>query len=112
MRKIEAIIRPEKFECVKSALEEMGIIGMTVTDVRGRGRQRGTRIQFRGREMEIDLLHKVKIEIVVEEEAVDSVVNAVLENARTGEIGDGKIFIMQVEDVIRVRTGERGRTVL
>jgi len=112
MKKIEAIIRPEKFEYVKSVLEEKGIIGMTVTDVRGRGGQKGMRIQFRGREMEIDLLQKVKIEIVVEEEAVDGVVNTIIETARTGDIGDGKIFIMPVEDVIRVRTGERGKAVL
>ncbi len=108
MKKIEAVIRPEKLEYVKAALEEKGIVGMTITEVRGRGRQKGMKIQFRGREMEVDTLPKVKIEVVVSDEAVDTVVNTIVEAARTGNVGDGKIFVIPVEKVVRVRTGEEG----
>jgi len=108
MKKIEAVIRPERLEYVKAALEEKGIVGMTITEVRGRGRQKGMKIQFRGREMEIDTLPKVKIEVVVSDEAVDTVVNTIVEAARTGNVGDGKIFVIPVEKVVRVRTGEEG----
>jgi len=108
MKKIEAIIRPERLEYVKAALEEKGIVGMTITEVRGRGRQKGMKIQFRGREMEIDTLPKVKIEVVVSDEVVDTVVNTIVEAARTGSVGDGKIFVIPVEKVVRVRTGEEG----
>ena len=106
MKKIEAIVRPERLEHVKAALETKGVTGMTITEVRGRGRQKGMRIQFRGREMEIDTLPKVKIEVVVSDELSDSVVGAIMEAARTGNVGDGKIFVMPVEKVVRVRTGE------
>ena len=108
MKKIEAIIRPERLDAVKQALEEIGCIGMTVSEVRGRGRQRGVVHQWRGREYRVDLLPKVKLEIVVSDEMVEKVVQTIIESARTGNIGDGKIFIIPIEEVIRVRTGERG----
>ena len=108
MKKIEAVIRPERLEYVKAALEEKGITGMTVTEVRGRGRQKGMTIQFRGREMVVDLLPKVKIEVVVSDEVVDTAVKTIVDAARTGGVGDGKIFVIPVERVVRVRTGEEG----
>ncbi|WP_456473803.1 P-II family nitrogen regulator [Candidatus Pyrohabitans sp.] len=108
MKKIEAIIRPEKLDEVKLALEEIGCIGMTVSEVRGRGRQRGIVHQWRGREYRVDLLPKVKLEIVVGDEFADRVIQTIVETARTGSIGDGKIFVVPIEDVVRVRTGERG----
>jgi nitrogen regulatory protein P-II 1 len=108
MKKIEAIIRPEKLDAVKQALEEIGCIGMTVSEVRGRGRQRGVVHQWRGREYRVDFLPKVKLEIVVGDGLVEKVIQTILESARTGNIGDGKIFVVPIDDVIRVRTGERG----
>ncbi len=108
MKKVEAIIRPEKLEEVKHALEEAGFIGMTVTEVKGRGRQKGIEQQWRGRKYRVDLLPKVKIEMVVKDEDVDRVIDIIIEKARTGSIGDGKIFVSTVEEVIRVRTGEKG----
>ncbi len=108
MKKVEAIIRPEKLEEVKNALEKAGFIGMTVTEVKGRGRQKGIEQQWRGRRYRVDLLPKVKIEMVVRDEDVDKVIDIILEKARTGSIGDGKIFVSSVEEVIRVRTGEKG----
>jgi nitrogen regulatory protein P-II 1 len=108
MKKIEAIIRPEKLDEVKLALEDIGCIGMTVSEVKGRGRQKGIVHQWRGREYRVDLLPKVKLEIVVSDDMVDKVVETIVETARTGNVGDGKIFVLPIEDVIRVRTGERG----
>ncbi len=108
MKKIEAIIRPEKLDDVKLALEDIGCIGMTVSEVKGRGRQKGIVHQWRGREYRVDLLPKVKLEIVVSDDMVDKVVETIVETARTGNVGDGKIFVLPIEDVIRVRTGERG----
>ena len=108
MKKVEAIIRAEKFMDVKEALEKRGFYGMTVTDVRGRGRQKGMQLQFRGRIMEIDLMPKVKIELVVTDEEVNDVITIISDYARTGSVGDGKIFVIPVEEVVRVRTGERG----
>ncbi len=108
MKKIEAIIRAEKLGEVKNALESKGFYGMTVTDVRGRGRQKGVQLQFKGRTMEIDLLPKVKIEIVVRDEDVEEVIELITNFARTGNVGDGKIFIIPVEDAVRIRTVERG----
>jgi len=108
MKKIEAIIRAEKFEDVKRELEANGFYGMTVTDVRGRGRQRGVKIQFRGRSMEVDLLQKVKIELVIADDEVEKVIELISNSARTGNIGDGKIFVIPVEEAVRIRTGERG----
>ncbi|MGQ9462862.1 MAG: P-II family nitrogen regulator [Candidatus Fervidibacter sp.] len=108
MKMIHAIIRPHKLHEVKSALSEIGVSGMTVIDVRGYGRQKGHVERYRGAEYTVDLLAKVKLEIVVRDDQVDEVVNAILRAARTGEIGDGKIFITPVEEAIRVRTGDRG----
>ncbi|MEJ8542645.1 P-II family nitrogen regulator [Methanothermobacter wolfeii] len=109
MKEIVAIIRPEKLEEVKNALEEAGCHGMTVTEVRGRGRQLGVTESYRGRDYRIDLLPKTKIEIVVNDEEVDRVIETIVKNAQTGDIGDGKIFISSVEDVVRIRTGESGK---
>jgi nitrogen regulatory protein P-II 1 len=109
MKKIEAIIKPFKLDEVKQALSEIGIMGMTVTEVKGHGRQKGHKEIYRGAEYQVDFLPKTKIEIIVEQSMVDSVVKKILESARTGKIGDGKIFVMPVEEVIRVRTGETGK---
>ncbi len=108
MKKIEAIVRPEKLDEVKLALEEIGCIGMTVSEVKGRGRQKGIVQQWRGREYRVDLLPKVKLEIVVGNELAEKVVETIVETARTGKVGDGKIFVLPVEEVVRVRTGEKG----
>ncbi len=108
MKKVEAIIKPFKLDEVKDALVEMGIGGMTVTEVRGFGKQKGKTEIYRGTEYVIDFLPKVKIEVVVRDEDVEKVVKAIVENAYTGKVGDGKIFILPVEDVIRIRTSERG----
>jgi nitrogen regulatory protein PII len=109
MKKIEAIIKPFKLDDVKQALSEIGITGMTVTEVKGHGRQKGHKEIYRGAEYQVDFLPKTKIEIIVDQSMVDSVVKKILESARTGKIGDGKIFVMPVEEVIRVRTGETGK---
>jgi nitrogen regulatory protein P-II 1 len=106
--KIEAIIRPNKFEAVKEALIQAGTEGMTLSEVRGHGRQKGHTEVYRGREYEVDLLPKVKLEIVVQDTAVDKVVQAILDAAYTGKIGDGKIFLYKLEDAIRIRSQERG----
>lgn len=106
MKMVIAVIRPEKLESVMDALESKGFVAMTVTNVRGRGEQKGIKLQFRGRTMEVELLHKVKIEIVVEDRNVDEVVNTIIQSARTGQIGDGKIFVIPVEKSVRIRTGE------
>ncbi len=105
---IHAIIRPHKLYEVKAALAEIGVSGMTVIDVRGYGRQKGHVERYRGAEYTVDLLAKVKLEIVVRDDQVDEVVDVITKAARTGEIGDGKIFITPVEEAIRVRTGDRG----
>ncbi|MFN6132518.1 MAG: P-II family nitrogen regulator [Synechococcaceae cyanobacterium] len=107
MKKIEAIIRPFKLEDVKIALVNAGIVGMTVSEVRGFGRQKGQVERYRGSEFTVEFLQKLKLEIVVDDERVDTVVNAIQDAARTGEIGDGKIFISSVDSVIRIRTGDR-----
>ena len=109
MKKIIAIIRPDKLEAVKSALEEIGCHGMTVRDVKGRGRQLGVTESYRGSDYRIDLLPKTRLEIIVKDEEVDEVVDIIVKTAQTGDIGDGKIFISPVEDVVRIRTGERGQ---
>ncbi|MEA5413837.1 P-II family nitrogen regulator [Synechococcus sp. BA-132 BA5] len=106
MKKIEAIIRPFKLEDVKIALVNAGIVGMTVSEVRGFGRQKGQVERYRGSEFTVEFLQKLKLEIVVDDERVDTVVQAVQDAARTGEIGDGKIFISTVDSVIRIRTGD------
>ena len=112
MKKIEAIIRPERLERVKNALEEQGCVAMTITDVYGRGEQKGIALQFRGRRMDVDTLPKVKIETIVKDEFVETVIKAILSVAKTGKFGDGKIFLSAVEDAIRVRTDERGEKAL
>ena len=108
MKKIIAIIRPDKLEAVKNALEEIGCHGMTVKDVKGRGRQLGITESYRGRDYRIDLLPKTELEIVTRDSDVEEIVQSIIETAKTGDIGDGKIFISSVEDVVRIRTGERG----
>jgi nitrogen regulatory protein P-II 1 len=107
MKKIEAIIRPFKLEDVKIALVNANIVGMTVSEVRGFGRQKGQVERYRGSEFTVEFLQKLKLEIVVDDERVSTVVQAIEEAARTGEIGDGKIFISPVESVVRIRTGDR-----
>ena len=106
MKMVLAVIRPEKLEDVKKALEEKGFVAMTVMEVKGRGEQKGITLQFRGRTMEVDLLQKVEIFLVVKDEEVDAVVDTIIKSARTGRYGDGKIFVLPVERSIRVRTGE------
>ncbi len=108
MKKVEAIIREEKLEAVRQALEADGYFGMTVTAVSGRGRQKGIPLQWRAGEYRVDFLPKLKIEVVVLDEDVPRTMNAITKNARTGEMGDGKIFILPVENAVRVRTGENG----
>ena len=108
MKKVEAIIKPFKLDDVKEALTEIGVIGMTVTEVRGFGRQKGHTELYRGAEYIVDFLPKVEITVLVPDEHVAETVDAIVESARTGRIGDGKIFITSVEDVVRIRTGERG----
>jgi nitrogen regulatory protein P-II 1 len=112
MIKIEAIIQPSRFEAVKDALKEAGIEGMTVSDVRGHGRQKGHTEVYRGREYSIDLLPKIKIEMVVPDKFQDAAVDAILKSARTGKIGDGKIFLTRVDEAIRIRNEERGENAL
>ena len=112
MKKIEAIIRPFKLEDVKVALVNAGIIGMTVSEVRGFGRQKGQVERYRGSEFTVEFLQKLKVEVVVDNEKVDSVINAIADAAKTGEIGDGKIFISQVDSVVRIRTGDLDKNAL
>lgn len=108
MKKIEAVIRHFKLEEVKNALTAANIVGMTVTEVRGFGRQRGHKEQYRGAEYTVDFLPKLKMELVVNDEEVEKAVKIIIEAARTGKVGDGKIFITSIEEVIRIRTGETG----
>ena len=112
MKKIECVIRPMKIDEVKEGLSTIGVAGMTVTDVRGYGRQRGRTEKYRGNTYVVNLLPKVKIEFVVADDKADEAVEMVLEAARTGEIGDGKIFVSTVEEAVRIRTGERGESAL
>lgn len=109
MKKIEAIIRPFKLEDVKLALVNAGIVGMTVSEVRGFGRQKGQVERYRGSEFTVEFLQKLKLEVVVDDDRVETVVTAIQDAARTGEIGDGKIFISTIDSVIRIRTGDRDR---
>lgn len=108
MKKIEAIIKPFKLEDVKAALSEIGIQGMTVVEVRGFGRQRGHTEIYRGSEYTVDFVPKVKIELVIDDSRVDQVIQTLLKTANTGKIGDGKVFVLPVEEAVRIRTGERG----
>ena len=108
MKKIEAIIKPFKLDEVKDALDRIGITGITITEAKGFGRQKGHTELYRGAEYRIEFLPKTKIEVLVEDSKADAVVAAILETARTGRIGDGKIFVSHIDDAVRIRTGERG----
>lgn len=108
MKKIEAIIKPFKLDDVKNELQAIGISGMTITEVKGHGRQKGHKEIYRGAEYNVDLIPKIKLELAVPAGLVDRVVETIMKTARTGKIGDGKIFIMPLDDVIRIRTGETG----
>ena len=112
MKKIEAIIKPFKLDDVREALTELGITGMTVSEVKGFGRQRGHTEVYRGAEYAVDFLPKVKIEVVLPDDQIERTVEAIIEAARSGKIGDGKIFVLPVEEVIRIRTGEIGETAI
>ena len=112
MTKVEAIIQPTRFEAVKDALIELGIAGMTISEVRGHGRQKGHTETYRGREYSVDLLPKVKVEIVIDDAQASSAVDAIVKAAATGKIGDGKIFISSIEDAIRIRNGDAGENAL
>jgi nitrogen regulatory protein PII len=112
MKKIEAIIRPFKLDEVKEALVEEGIRGLTITEVRGYGRQKGHTETYRGSEYRIEFIPKIKIEIVVEKEKAEKVIEAIIRSAKTGQVGDGKIFISDIQDVIRIRTEESGKEAL
>ena len=112
MKKVEAVIRPFKLEDVKLALVNAGIVGMTVSEVRGFGRQKGQVERYRGSEFTVEFLQKLKVEVVIDDDRVDAVINAIAEAAKTGEIGDGKIFILDLEQAIRIRTGETGTEAL
>mgnify|MGYP000214384142 FL=1 len=112
MKKVEAIIRPFKLEDVKLALVNAGIVGMTVSEVRGFGRQKGQVERYRGSEFTVEFLQKLKVEVVVDDDRVDAVITAIAEAAKTGEIGDGKIFVSSVDTVVRIRTGDRDSSAL
>lgn len=112
MQKIEAMIQPSKLEAVKDALVEAGISGMTILEARGHGRQKGHTEFYRGREYAVDLLPKVKLEIVVSDEMAERAIQAIITSARTGRIGDGKIFVSRIDEAIRIRNDERGEIAL
>jgi len=112
MKKVEAIVRHFKLEDVKKALSDLGVQGMTITEVRGFGRQRGHTEMYRGTEYEVDFVPKVKMEIVCADEQLQSVIDSIMKSAQTGQIGDGKIFVGELADTIRIRTGERGEEAL
>ncbi len=112
MKKIEAIIKPFKLDDVKAALTELGIVGMTITEVRGFGRQKGHTELYRGSEYTIDFLPKVKVEVVVPDPMAEKVVSTIVAAARTGSIGDGKVFVLPVGESVRIRTGERGEAAI
>ena len=112
MQKIEAVLQPSKLDAVKDALVELGISGMTITDVRGHGRQKGHTEFYRGREYSTDLLPKVKVELVVADDMVEKVIQTIAAAAKTGKIGDGKIFVSPVSQAVRIRNDERGETAI
>ncbi|MDD2895668.1 MAG: P-II family nitrogen regulator [Aliarcobacter sp.] len=107
MKKIEAVIKPFKLEDVKEALAQSGVTGMTVSDVKGYGRQQGHSELYRGAEYVVDFLPKIKLELIVADEDVDSIISVIIESAKTGKIGDGKIFVSPIEKIVRIRTGEQ-----
>ena len=106
MKLVKAIIKPERFEFVKQALEDNGFAGMTISEVKGRGEQKGISLQYRGKTMSVDMLPKVQLEIVVRDSMADELIALIMQAARTGKIGDGKIFVLPVERAIRIRTGD------
>ncbi len=112
MKKIEALIRVEKLDEVRVALEEKGFVGMTVTEVKGRGTQKGILLEWRAGEYRVEFLPKLKLELIVDDSNVDKAIDAIVSSARTGKAGDGKIFVSQIDQVVRIRTGEKGTTVL
>ena len=112
MKKVEAIIRPHLLDAVRNALQEVGVAGMTISEVKGYGRQKGHTETYRGTEYQIEFIPKIKIEVIISEGIEDSVIEAIMKTAKTGKFGDGKIFVVPMEDVIRIRTGERGETAL
>ena len=112
MKKIEAIIKPFKLDEVKEALSEAGITGMTISEVKGFGRQKGHTELYRGAEYVVDFIPKIKVEVVVPDSLVEKAIETIMESARTGKIGDGKIFVSPVEDAVRIRTGERGESAI
>jgi nitrogen regulatory protein P-II 1 len=112
MKKVEGIVRPHLLEAVKNALQEVGVVGMTVSEVKGFGRQKGHTETYRGSEYKVEFLPKIKIEVVVPDELVEQAVEAVLKTAKTGKFGDGKVFVSSLVDVVRIRTGERGEAAL
>ena len=112
MKKVEAIIKPFKLDEVKDALSKIGIYGMTVSEVKGFGRQKGHVEVYRGTEYEVNFIPKIKIEVVVPDAIIDKVISTIIDRAKTGSIGDGKIFLYSLEDVIRIRTGEKGEAAI
>jgi nitrogen regulatory protein P-II 1 len=112
VKKIEGIVRPHVFDAVKTALQEVGIVGMTVTEVKGFGRQKGHTESYRGSEYKVEFLPKVKVEVVVADDIAEKVVAAFVSSARTGKFGDGKVFVTNLADVVRIRTGEHGEEAL
>ncbi|ACI19685.1 P-II family nitrogen regulator [Dictyoglomus thermophilum] len=112
MKKIEAIIRPEKLDDVRKALNKIGYSGLMISEVEGHGKQKGIVQQWRGEKYRIELIPKIKIEMVVKDSEVENIIRVIIESARTGEIGDGKIFISEIADAIRIRTGERGENAI
>ena len=112
MKKVESIVRPHLLDAVKSALQDIGVVGMTVSEVKGFGRQKGHTETYRGSEYQVEFLPKVKVEVVVPDGLVDQVVDAVIKTAKTGKFGDGKVFVTSLAEVVRIRTGERGEAAL
>jgi nitrogen regulatory protein P-II 1 len=108
MKKVECIVRPHLLEAVKTALQEVGIVGMTVSEVKGFGRQKGHTETYRGSEYKVDFLPKVKVEVVIPAELVEKSIEAIVRTAKTGKFGDGKVFVSSLDEIVRIRTGERG----
>lgn len=112
MKKVESVIRPHLLDAVKTALQDVGVVGMTVSEVKGFGRQKGHTETYRGSEYKVEFLPKIKIEVAIPDELVEQAVEAVLKAARTGKFGDGKVFVTSLDEVVRIRTGERGEAAL
>ncbi len=112
MKKVEAVVRPHLLDAVKTALQEVGVVGMTVSEVKGFGRQKGHTETYRGSEYKVDFLPKVKVEVAIPNELVEKVIEAVVRSGKTGKFGDGKIFVANLDDAVRIRTGERGEDAL